>query len=137
MGFTISQSILTQGGTLQIWKNKMQLVMCSLLVIMFFFSSVIWFYLFSAVHPVAPANLSAVVHAWNATILWEWEYSSYSSFALVCEVEVTSSTHKTKVRQLLYVLGWYLFVICLDVQKWFLFIACLLLPYTFVWLSIY
>lgn len=50
--------------------------------------------------PVAPANLNAVAHPWNATILWVWGYSRYSSFALVCEVEVTSSGYKTKVRHL-------------------------------------
>lgn len=52
----------------------------------------------STVHPVAPINLVALVHPWNATILWEWEYNSYSSFALVCEVEV--NRNKTKVRHL-------------------------------------
>lgn len=51
-------------------------------------------------HPVAPSNRSPVVHAWNATILWVWEYSSYSSFALVCEVAVTSSGYTTNVRNL-------------------------------------
>lgn len=51
-------------------------------------------------HPVAPSNLSPMVHAWNATILWVWEYSSYSSFALVCEVAVTSSGYTTNVRHL-------------------------------------
>lgn len=51
-------------------------------------------------HPVAPSNLTAVANAWNATILWEWEYSSYSSLALVCEVAVTSSGYTTNVRHL-------------------------------------
>ncbi|MEQ2284158.1 hypothetical protein AMECASPLE_018649, partial [Ameca splendens] len=42
------------------------------------------------VHPVAPVKLNAVAHAWNATVLWEWTYSSYSSLALVCQVELAS-----------------------------------------------
>lgn len=62
-----------------------------------FVNSLMWVYLFSAVYPVAPVNLSAVVHAWNATVRWQWEYSSYSSFALVCETELTSSGYKTMV----------------------------------------
>ncbi|XP_011613799.2 LIF receptor subunit alpha a [Takifugu rubripes] len=47
------------------------------------------------VRPVKPDDLSAVVHAWNATILWVWEHSSYSSFPLVCEVAVTSRGYTT------------------------------------------
>ncbi|KAM9360915.1 LIF receptor subunit alpha a [Symphorus nematophorus] len=48
------------------------------------------------VHPVAPVNLSSVIHAWNATVLWQWKYNSYSSLALVCQVELTSTGYKTK-----------------------------------------
>ncbi|XP_035999786.1 LIF receptor subunit alpha a [Fundulus heteroclitus] len=40
------------------------------------------------VYPVAPLNLSHVAHAWNATLFWEWTHSSYSSLALVCQVEL-------------------------------------------------
>lgn len=50
--------------------------------------------------PVSPDNLRAVVHAWNATILWTWKHSSYSSFPLVCEVAVTSRGYTTNVRHL-------------------------------------
>uniref|UniRef100_H3C7F2 LIF receptor subunit alpha a n=1 Tax=Tetraodon nigroviridis TaxID=99883 RepID=H3C7F2_TETNG len=46
------------------------------------------------VRPVAPANLTAVVHPRNATILWAWKYSSYSFFALVCEVVFVSRENK-------------------------------------------
>uniref|UniRef100_H3DH16 LIF receptor subunit alpha a n=1 Tax=Tetraodon nigroviridis TaxID=99883 RepID=H3DH16_TETNG len=52
------------------------------------------------VRPVAPANLTAVVHPRNATILWAWKYSSYSFFALVCEVVFVSRENK-KVRHFL------------------------------------
>lgn len=45
--------------------------------------------------PVAPTNLSHIVHAWNATVLWQWTHESYSSLALVCEVELTSEGSKT------------------------------------------
>ncbi|XP_008292288.1 LIF receptor subunit alpha a [Stegastes partitus] len=48
------------------------------------------------VRPVAPVELSAVVHAWNATVLWQLKYDSYSSLALVCQVELTGDGHKTK-----------------------------------------
>ncbi|KAF3695619.1 Leukemia inhibitory factor receptor [Channa argus] len=47
------------------------------------------------VRPVAPAKLSYVVRAWNATVLWHWKYESYSTLALVCEVELTSEGSKT------------------------------------------
>ncbi|XP_047447525.1 LIF receptor subunit alpha a [Mugil cephalus] len=40
--------------------------------------------------PVAPVGLSAVAHAFNATVLWQWKYDGYSSLALVCEVELTT-----------------------------------------------
>ncbi|CAL8345371.1 unnamed protein product [Lota lota] len=49
------------------------------------------------VHPFAPANLTAVAHAWNATLLWDWEYPTYGPLALVCQVEITSDGH-TKMR---------------------------------------
>lgn len=65
-----------------------------------FFGLVIWLYPFSAVRPVAPEDLSAVVHAWNATILWAWKHSSYSSFPLVCEVAFPSMGYTTNVRHL-------------------------------------
>uniref|UniRef100_A0A3Q1CKZ5 Fibronectin type-III domain-containing protein n=1 Tax=Amphiprion ocellaris TaxID=80972 RepID=A0A3Q1CKZ5_AMPOC len=42
--------------------------------------------------PVAPVELSSVVHAWNATVQWQWKYNSYSSLALVCQVELTART---------------------------------------------
>ncbi|XP_020503111.3 LIF receptor subunit alpha a [Labrus bergylta] len=48
------------------------------------------------VRPVAPANVTTVVNAWNATVLWQWKYESYSSLALVCQVELTSQESKTK-----------------------------------------
>ncbi|XP_039659196.1 LOW QUALITY PROTEIN: leukemia inhibitory factor receptor-like [Perca fluviatilis] len=48
------------------------------------------------VHPVAPDNLTFVVHAWNATVLWQWEYKSYSSLALDCQVELASQGYKTR-----------------------------------------
>ncbi|XP_070760842.1 LIF receptor subunit alpha a [Enoplosus armatus] len=48
------------------------------------------------IHPVAPANLNSVVHAWNATVMWEWKYSNYSSLALVCQVELASHGYKTQ-----------------------------------------
>ncbi|XP_040011344.1 LIF receptor subunit alpha a [Xiphias gladius] len=47
------------------------------------------------VHPVAPANLSSVVNAWNATVLWQWKYKSYDSLALVCQVELTCHGSET------------------------------------------
>ncbi|KAM8759768.1 LIF receptor subunit alpha a isoform 3-T3 [Acanthopagrus schlegelii] len=47
------------------------------------------------VHPVAPTNLFVPVSAWNATVLWQWEYNSYSSLALVCQVELNSHGYKT------------------------------------------
>uniref|UniRef100_A0A3Q1J9P8 Fibronectin type-III domain-containing protein n=1 Tax=Anabas testudineus TaxID=64144 RepID=A0A3Q1J9P8_ANATE len=47
------------------------------------------------VHPVAPINLSSVASAWNATVSWNWIYSSYSSLDLVCEVDLTSQWSKT------------------------------------------
>lgn len=56
------------------------------------------FAFFSApVHPVAPVNVTSVVHAWNATVLWHWEHESYLSQALDCQVELTSMGTKTKV----------------------------------------
>ncbi|XP_037633026.1 LIF receptor subunit alpha a [Sebastes umbrosus] len=48
------------------------------------------------VRPVAPDSLISVVNAWNATVLWKWKYESYSSLALVCQVELTSQGYKTK-----------------------------------------
>nr|XP_046243813.1 LIF receptor subunit alpha a [Scatophagus argus]XP_046243814.1 LIF receptor subunit alpha a [Scatophagus argus]XP_046243815.1 LIF receptor subunit alpha a [Scatophagus argus] len=47
------------------------------------------------VHLVAPANMNSVVHAWNATVQWQWQYDKYSSLALVCQVELTCNGHKT------------------------------------------
>uniref|UniRef100_A0A8C6LZ44 LIF receptor subunit alpha a n=1 Tax=Nothobranchius furzeri TaxID=105023 RepID=A0A8C6LZ44_NOTFU len=49
------------------------------------------------VSPVAPVNLTSIAHAWNATLYWEWTYSSYSSLALVCQVEITSHGNKTEL----------------------------------------
>ncbi|XP_017267919.1 LIF receptor subunit alpha a [Kryptolebias marmoratus] len=46
--------------------------------------------------PVAPVKLNRVVHAWNATVFWEWTSVNYSSLALVCQVELTSQGYKTK-----------------------------------------
>ncbi|KAM4578778.1 LIF receptor subunit alpha a [Fundulus diaphanus] len=40
------------------------------------------------VYPVAPFNLSHVAQASNATLFWEWKHISYSSLALVCQVEL-------------------------------------------------
>nr|XP_033475566.1 LIF receptor subunit alpha a [Epinephelus lanceolatus] len=48
------------------------------------------------VRPVAPSNLDCIVNAWNATVMWQWKYETYSSLALVCQVEVTSLGIKTK-----------------------------------------
>ncbi|XP_010731489.2 LIF receptor subunit alpha a [Larimichthys crocea] len=48
------------------------------------------------VHPVAPANLTSVNRAWNATVAWQWKFDSYSSLALDCQVELTSNGQKTK-----------------------------------------
>ncbi|XP_051279446.1 LIF receptor subunit alpha a [Dicentrarchus labrax] len=47
------------------------------------------------VRPEAPANVNSIVHAWYATVLWQWKYSTYSSLALVCEVELSSQGYKT------------------------------------------
>ncbi|KAF7660821.1 hypothetical protein LDENG_00274530 [Lucifuga dentata] len=47
------------------------------------------------IRPVAPVNLTSVVHAWNASVLWQWKDSSYDALALVCQVEVTSYWHTT------------------------------------------
>lgn len=47
------------------------------------------------VRPVAPADLNVVAHAWNATVLWQWKYHSYSSLALVCRVKLTSHGSNT------------------------------------------
>ncbi|XP_068167086.1 LIF receptor subunit alpha a isoform X2 [Antennarius striatus] len=46
------------------------------------------------VYPVAPKRLTLVVHAWNATILWQWEHGSYLALALVCQAELTSHEYK-------------------------------------------
>ncbi|XP_029367208.1 LIF receptor subunit alpha a [Echeneis naucrates] len=46
------------------------------------------------VRPVAPANLTSVAHAWNATVQWQWKYESYSSLALLCHIELTSHGSK-------------------------------------------
>ncbi|XP_061623655.1 LIF receptor subunit alpha a [Phyllopteryx taeniolatus] len=48
------------------------------------------------VRPVAPSNPSAVINAWNATLQWKWEYESYTSLALVCQVELSTHGNKTK-----------------------------------------
>uniref|UniRef100_A0A668A6M6 LIF receptor subunit alpha a n=1 Tax=Myripristis murdjan TaxID=586833 RepID=A0A668A6M6_9TELE len=47
------------------------------------------------VRPVAPANLTSVVRAWNATLLWQWKHRGYDSLALICQVELTSHWHTT------------------------------------------
>ncbi|XP_075875630.1 LIF receptor subunit alpha a [Nelusetta ayraudi] len=46
--------------------------------------------------PVAPVQFSAVTHAWNATVLWQWEHDSYYSLSLACQVELTCMGVKTK-----------------------------------------
>ncbi|XP_061585409.1 LIF receptor subunit alpha a [Cololabis saira] len=49
--------------------------------------------------PVAPVEVDAPddgINAWNATVQWQWTYSSYSSLALVCQVELDNSGLKTK-----------------------------------------
>nr|XP_061804733.1 leukemia inhibitory factor receptor-like [Nerophis lumbriciformis] len=48
------------------------------------------------VRPVPPSNLSAVVNAWNATLLWTWEYGSYDSLALACQVDLSNQGNGTK-----------------------------------------
>ncbi|KAM7415967.1 hypothetical protein PAMA_018167 [Pampus argenteus] len=47
------------------------------------------------VRPVAPDHLNFLVQAWNATVMWQWKHNSYSSLALVCQVELTSQEHQT------------------------------------------
>ncbi|KAM4616964.1 LIF receptor subunit alpha a [Polymixia lowei] len=42
------------------------------------------------VRPVAPANLTSVSHAWNATLKWQWQYKSFDSLALICQVKLAS-----------------------------------------------
>ncbi|AWP07364.1 putative leukemia inhibitory factor receptor-like [Scophthalmus maximus] len=49
------------------------------------------------VRPVAPADLNSAINAWNATVLWQWTYSSYSSLALVCQVELDCHGSKTNL----------------------------------------
>ncbi|XP_016898403.1 leukemia inhibitory factor receptor-like isoform X2 [Cynoglossus semilaevis] len=41
------------------------------------------------VYPVAPTKLRVDAHAWNATVHWQWKYSSYFTLGLVCQVELT------------------------------------------------
>ncbi|XP_037114607.1 LIF receptor subunit alpha a [Syngnathus acus] len=48
------------------------------------------------VRPVAPATLSAVVYAWNATLRWKWGNDAYYSLPLVCQVELNFHDNKTK-----------------------------------------
>lgn len=67
------------------------------------------FHPFSSVRPVAPADLNSAINAWNATVLWQWTYSSYSSLALVCQVELDCHGSKTNVSCLCVCL---LFCIC-------------------------
>uniref|UniRef100_A0A3B5LL08 Fibronectin type-III domain-containing protein n=1 Tax=Xiphophorus couchianus TaxID=32473 RepID=A0A3B5LL08_9TELE len=38
--------------------------------------------------PVAPDKLNATDDAWNATVKWHWPYSSYSTLALLCQVQL-------------------------------------------------
>ncbi|XP_041854730.1 LIF receptor subunit alpha a [Melanotaenia boesemani] len=45
--------------------------------------------------PVAPVDLGAVVHAWDATVMWKWTYKY--SLPLVCQVELTNSGYNTKL----------------------------------------
>uniref|UniRef100_A0A3B5LKC0 Fibronectin type-III domain-containing protein n=1 Tax=Xiphophorus couchianus TaxID=32473 RepID=A0A3B5LKC0_9TELE len=40
--------------------------------------------------PVAPDKLNATDDAWNATVKWHWPYSSYSTLALLCQVQLAS-----------------------------------------------
>ncbi|XP_054895273.1 LIF receptor subunit alpha a isoform X2 [Poeciliopsis prolifica] len=40
--------------------------------------------------PVAPEKMSGTAQAWNASVQWEWPYSSYSTLALVCQVRLAS-----------------------------------------------
>ncbi|XP_053181280.1 LIF receptor subunit alpha a [Scomber japonicus] len=47
------------------------------------------------VRPVAPDELTSVPHAWNATVMWQWRNSAYSSLPLFCQVELTSQEVKT------------------------------------------
>lgn len=56
----------------------------------------------SSVCPVAPDLLSVVADAWNASLSWHWKYDSYSSLALVCQVEITATEDEKliKVRSL-------------------------------------
>uniref|UniRef100_A0A8C6ULQ7 Uncharacterized protein n=1 Tax=Neogobius melanostomus TaxID=47308 RepID=A0A8C6ULQ7_9GOBI len=50
----------------------------------------------SRVVPLPPEELSTVYTARNATVTWQWKRSNYSTLALVCQVELTSSDNKTK-----------------------------------------
>ncbi|KAM4576252.1 LIF receptor subunit alpha a isoform 1-T2 [Odontesthes bonariensis] len=45
--------------------------------------------------PVAPVNLSSVVHVFNATVQWEWTFDRFSSLPLVCQVEISVHGYKT------------------------------------------
>lgn len=47
--------------------------------------------------PVAPTIQNSVVQAWNATVQWQWEYSTYNNWALVCQAELTCHGSKTTV----------------------------------------
>uniref|UniRef100_A0A4W6C5R5 LIF receptor subunit alpha a n=1 Tax=Lates calcarifer TaxID=8187 RepID=A0A4W6C5R5_LATCA len=47
------------------------------------------------VRPVAPTIQNSVVQAWNATVQWQWEYSTYNNWALVCQAELTCHGSKT------------------------------------------
>lgn len=50
----------------------------------------------SRVVPLPPEELSSESSARNATVSWQWKHEHYSSLALVCQVELTSSDNRTK-----------------------------------------
>ncbi|XP_024131397.1 LIF receptor subunit alpha a [Oryzias melastigma] len=48
------------------------------------------------VRPVAPIGLSSIVHAWNATLMWEWTSEGYHTLDLNCQVEFTNDQSKPR-----------------------------------------
>lgn len=51
-------------------------------------------FFFWSVRPVAPIGLSSIVHAWNATLMWEWTSEGYHTLDLNCQVEFTNDQSK-------------------------------------------
>lgn len=55
--------------------------------------------------PVAPDLLSVVADAWNASLSWHWKYDSYSSLALVCQVEITATEDEKLIKRVFSGMG--------------------------------